>query len=458
MLELQEALERAKLLSNDSMHLSEQSYELLVDKLAEEDLYPFTIGLVERGILVRQSNVKRTDASIEDKLVKAAQYKQSPGGVWMPDNYDDETEIEDADLEEVQDGEYESYMEGGTPFVWPNSQPYTGDDVTELKNTLENAGIRITPEGTVEMYSANIPGIYTDKLPQGPLPLEIAVKYFDQLLDASDTEQTKLSGLLDVLTRLSNSTSEVEASIEELDNYNYSAASRSESSQAIANGLQEVRSLLAEGNWTAAQRVLGDLKGNIDEYSGERLGVYDGNLAVLDALDKLTDLQAADPDGYQQAIQGLGGMPLAARRRAYDSPEDFYDHSDDIDWRSDATDLEFSISDGYLQTILDEVADVIVKEGLDPVSIDMQGAKQLIERGLPSMVGDSNNRFGTNVGLTWTADDQIQAKVEAVFQGKHRPATMEEPEEWDDIFETYDLSDDQWLLEQLVDIIFEGVG
>lgn len=333
---------------DDSLHLKEQSYELLIDKLAEEDLYPFTMGLVERGVMVRHSSQKMSDETVTAKLVKAAQsYKQSPGGVWTPDTWDDEQELGDEDLEEVQDGDYESYLDS-TPFTWPSNQqettPYTGTDIDTLKATLENAGLRVTPEGTVEMYSSSIPGIYTDKLPQGPLPLDIAVKYFDQMLDAGDNEQSRLNGLLDVLTRLNTQTSEIEASIEELNNYNYSAASRSESSQAIANGLQEVRGLLAEGNWTAAQRVLGDLKGSIDEYLGERLGVYDENLEVVDALDQLADLQEADPEGYQYAIEGMGGMPLAAQRVDID----------DRDWQ-DAEALDFTVSPAYIEQVLKEL-------------------------------------------------------------------------------------------------------
>ncbi len=129
MLDLTEALERASLMSDDSLLLSEQSYELLVDKINEEDLYPFTMGLLERGIIVKHATAT-TDASVEDKLVKAAQsYKQSPGGLWVPDSMEDEEyDVQDEDLEEVENDDYESYLES-SPFVFPNdqqaTQPYT---------------------------------------------------------------------------------------------------------------------------------------------------------------------------------------------------------------------------------------------------------------------------------------------------------------------------------------------
>ena len=438
MIGLEEALERAALMSDDSLHLSEQSYELLIDKLADENVYPFTMGLVERGILVRQSSV-RTDASIEDKLVKAAQsYKQSPGGVWVPDSWEDETELEEEDIEEVTDGEYESFLES-TPFTYPHTQPetqpYTDTDVAELRGILEDAGIRVTPDGKVEMYSAHIPGIYTDRLPQGPLPLEIAVKYFDQLLDASDTEQTRLDGLLDLLTRLSNSTAEVEASIEDLNNYNYSAASRSESSQAIANGLQEVRGLLAEGNWTAAQRVLGDLKGRIDEYSGERYSVYDENLAVLDALDRLTDLQAADPEGYQQTIQGLGGMPLAAGRKAK--------FEEDRDWQ-DAEALDFVVSPAYLTQAL-------AAEPEDAEALDFDS----LEAGLKAAYPDSQ------VSLSYSRSLQPFAEVTATFWGGNPTGTgwprniqRDEPE----TEEVFELEESEIFSEVIADIASDIVN
>jgi len=307
---LDEALERARLLADDSLYLNEQSYELLVDKIDEEDLYPFTMGLVERGIVVKNAT-QRTAQSVEEKLVKAAQSftQQTPAGLWVPENYED---LDGDPDEPPEDSDYESFLES-TPFVWPHDNPEV--DISSLRDTLENAGIRITPEGTVEMYQAHIPGIYTDKLPQGPLPLDIAVKYFDQLLDSTDIEQGKLDGLLDLLTRLDNQTGGLQQSISELDAYKFSPASRSESSQAISGGLDELRRLISEGNWNGAQRATESLVGTVEDYAGDRYGAYDESLAVLDALDRLADLQAEDPATYQKAIEGLGGMPLAAARR-----------------------------------------------------------------------------------------------------------------------------------------------
>lgn len=436
MISLEDSFQRALLMCDDSLHLKEQAYELLTDKLADEDLYSFTVGLVERGIMVRHASHKVTDESVADKLVKAAQsYKQSPGGVWMPDGYEDEQELEDEDLEEVTDGEYESYLES-TPFTFPNNQqetqPYTGTDVDELKAVLENAGLRITPEGTVEMYAANIPGIYTDKLPQGPLPLDIAVKYFDQLLDSSDSEQGRLDGLLDLLTRLNTQTSEIEASIEDLNNYNYSAASRSESSQAIANGLQEVRGLLAEGNWTAAQRVLEGLKGTIDQYSGERLDVYDENLAVIDALDKLADLQEADPQGYQQAIEGMGGIPMAAQRIA----------DEDRDWQ-DAESLDFAVSPAYIERVLSDLPGNTSGVDLDVLTAGLQGVY-----------------YDANVTVSYAKTGQPFAEVYATFfggnpTGEGWPRDIQQDQA--DIETDYDLLDSEDFAETIRDIVADVV-
>ena len=462
MIDLVDALQRAELMSDDSLLLSEQSYELLVDKINEEDLYPFTIGLVERGIIVKHATAT-TDASVEDKLVKAAQYKQSPGGIWMPDSMEDEEyDVQDEDIEEVENDDYESYLES-SPFVFPNdqqaTQPYTGEDIESLRETLENAGLRITPEGTVEMFSANIPGIYTDKLPQGPLPLDIAVKYFDQLLDSSDVEQNKLSGLLDLVTRLSNQTSEIEASIEELDNYNYSAASRSESSQAIAAGLQEVRGLLAEGNWTAAQRVLSDLQGTVDAYTGERDSAYDEKLSVVDALDRLADLQEADPQGYAQAIEGLGGMPLAAKRKAYDLPKNEEDYEGGPDWRTDAEDAGFTLSEGYMYRVLDRVDTIMADEGITgaDVGLGLQEAQSMIEAHKTDLVDDVGREYVPQISIYWTDDNTDVAEVEATFRGDQMPVTWEDPPEHKESYDTFDLVNDEDFLDLLASIVAESV-
>ena len=449
MIDLVDALQRAELMSDDSLLLSEQSYELLVDKLEAEDLYPFTLGLVERGIIVKHATAT-TDASVEDKLVKAAQYKQSPGGIWMPDSMEDEEyDVQDEDLEEVENDDYESYLES-SPFVFPNdqqaTQPYTGEDIESLRETLENAGLRITPEGTVEMFSANIPGIYTDKLPQGPLPLDIAVKYFDQLLDSSDVEQNKLSGLLDLVTRLSNQTSEIEASIEELDNYNYSAASRSESSQAIAAGLQEVRGLLAEGNWTAAQRVLSDLQGTVDAYTGERDSAYDEKLSVVDALDRLADLQEADPQGYAQAIEGLGGMPLAAKRaqsELLEFGEQAGDSREDLDWR-DAEALNFTVSPAYMKQVL---------EGTGGNAEDL--TFEMLEAGLRQKYHEAD------VNLSYARTREPFAEVYATYFGGNPtgagwPRDVQQDES--DTEMDYELEDSDEFREVIQDIATDALG
>jgi hypothetical protein len=439
MLDLSEALERAELMSDDSLHLSEQSYELLVDKLAEEDIYAFTMGLVDRGIMVRQAQkAERTSSSIEDKLVRCGQSftEQSPGGVWLPSGWDegDEEELQDEDLQEVQDGEYESFLES-TPFTWPHSEggDPVGPNVDELRDVLENAGIRITPDGKVEMYKSHIPGIYTDKLPQGALPADIAVKYYDQILDSADMEQTKLDGLLDLLTRLNSQTYDLEMSIEDLQNYGYSPASRSESSQAISTGLAQVQDMVESGNWNGAQRVINDLRGTVDVYRGERESAYDETLAVADALNRLADMQEDDPESYGQVVDSLGAMPYAAQKKAFGEYD--YDEPDPSEDPYSANRLEVTLSTGYLDRVKSEF---LLEYPEEPVPS--------VEEMLISLDGYDDTGHGLlddgYMEIDVVSDDSDFAQGEAYwFRGQH------EQHKSFDITDDTNLSD--WVLEMV---------
>jgi hypothetical protein len=451
MLTLDEAIERAKLMCDDSMLLNNQSYDLLVGKLEEEDIYPFTMALVERGIVVRTAKLDShsSQKSIEEKLVKSAQSftQQSPGGLWLPDSLDDP--LPEEDFEDLpEDGEYESFLPS-TPFTWPTVDAPNMEEES-IRSALEQAGVRVMPDGKVEMYRQNIPGIYTTKLPQGPLPLETAIKFYDQMLDSTDKEQTRLDTLLDLLTRLSGHTQGIEASLEELTNYKFSPMSRSKSTQAISQGLANVKDLVGRGEWAAAEKALDSLRDTLAEYEGERGEAYDSSLAIVDALDRLAELQNSDPEAYQRVIQGLGGMPMAARKRCVG------DRYNDV-YPEDADFLRIVVSTSYLEDLW--------KSGDAP--------DEMLEYYVPLSDGiDILTKYSGSSPFAWSrgisAEFDVIESAERVFRGTgeyiylRSPATFYHPEEWDEYEEEFDFLDDEYgdmketLDEFIGDVCWEG--
>lgn len=448
MLNLQEAIERAQLMADESGLLAHQSYDLLVDKLDEVDIYPFTMALVERGIVVKNASVstKVTSQQIEDKLVKSAQSfsQQSPSGLWLPDSMEEDY---------PEDGEYESFLEE-SPFKWPTENAPAEVPVDEpnmegdaIREALEAAGVRITPEGKVEMYRQNLPGIYKDKLPQGPLPLETAVKYYDQILDMTDAEQQRLNELLDLLTRLSNQTYEIESSLEDLNAYKFSPMSRSKSTQAISQGLENAKALVGQGDWAGAEKALDELRDTLAAYEGERGAAYDQSLSILDALDRLAELKTSDPDAYQQVISGLGAMPMPVAASKYE--EDYYDDHGHVEEDFEYDDRDISklvISEKYLQEIVDEQAETALTDpdGYGP-PVSFDEAVSAIQHHWPQ----------ANLELVSRGGDFI-AEAEVTYVAKRSPATWDDPEETIEDTRTVDLSDDENFAEQIWEVLADA--
>ncbi|HUV59107.1 MAG TPA: hypothetical protein VMW09_03240, partial [Desulfatiglandales bacterium] len=107
---LQDAIERAKLSSDEEGLLSSYMYDQLVDALKYEDKYAFTMALVDIGIipkhggrdnvahmkevlaydadLVEEESSEKVGSNLVEELSKIAQqFVQSPGGVWQPSTF-----------------------------------------------------------------------------------------------------------------------------------------------------------------------------------------------------------------------------------------------------------------------------------------------------------------------------------------------------------------------------------
>ena len=115
MIELQDAIERAKLAADSGSMLASYTYDRIVEQLDQADIHAFTMALVDLGIHAKygslddeshmahvlamgnedtaESTSDNRRVSIVEEFVKAAQqFVQSPGGLWTPDTWQAEEE------------------------------------------------------------------------------------------------------------------------------------------------------------------------------------------------------------------------------------------------------------------------------------------------------------------------------------------------------------------------------
>lgn len=304
-IELTDAIERAELMSDNGL-LPQQSYDLLIQKLDDEDRHSFSMALVDRGIVVKLSkkvSVTPPEEVFNPEKIAQQFVQREDSPLWVPSTWDDDEEwyeLGDEDLEEVSDL---NLNVGESSYMAEESQ-----DVQKIRNVLESNGVSMNSDGTVNFYKSSIPGIYKDKLPQA-MPLEKAIEYFDQVLDMTDSQQAKMDDFIDLLSRLTSETYDLEYSLEELENYKFSPQSRDEFTSGIAQNLEMLRESVSGGNWDAAQNVLEDMKASVDQWLSDKDQHYDTHLELVDALDTLADMKAQDPDSYNKILEGLGGVP-----------------------------------------------------------------------------------------------------------------------------------------------------
>ena len=280
MISLSDAIERASLMSTDGS-VNQESYKLLISELDEFDHHAFAMALVDRGLQVRTGNI-----SIASKFKAVAQALTDDTEWWDPS-----TDINNNKIEEPV----------------PEASDDIFGEVSQNIEILEQAGIKLDPEGKVQFYKSSLPGLFTDRLPQA-MDIPRAITYYEQLLNSHDTEENKISGMLDLLSRITSQTQDIQNSLIEIENYKFNPNSKNENIKNIAVGLSNIVGYITGGNWNAAQKELESLKQLSDGYLDQRRERYDTDLNVIDALDRMMDMFEHNPEQFQQAVSGMGAI------------------------------------------------------------------------------------------------------------------------------------------------------
>jgi hypothetical protein len=371
MINLQDAIERAKLAADESGLLSIYAYDRILEQLAEKDQYPFTMALVDLGIITKHGNVEamnkmeevlaadeRVEYEDEDEndldvvkvgsdlvstFVKISEsYVQSPAGLWVPDTGSEEED-------EKPSGAYESFLEK-TPFVDPSQTPeeeidippeslpddmFMGQQLTPeyVQGVLEDAGLSVDANGNVSRYQSTVPGLYTKKNPFKAVPLAKTIAMLNSEVASVDKEQERIADLQGILGSLSSDFTGMEEDLQDLlerfsttmdglSKFKYSENSTDENIREIANGLSNISEYMGKvgpfvddfrSGIGQYDKIIEDLKGRLDNYYQKQYDQYDVKLETIDVLEKLNKMLEKDPDKFKEMVSGTGGISMAAK-------------------------------------------------------------------------------------------------------------------------------------------------
>lgn len=292
----EDAIERARLMSDEAGLMPQESYNMLVRELDEKDRYPFSMALMERGISVRTGSLRDKEdtlPSLEGISSKMAQDATS-----------------ELDLEDYEEGTLKEFQ--GSP------------ELDDMREVLEREGISISPEGKVSFYSTGTPGMFKDRIPQ-ILPLKTVVALWEQKIGILDREISRMSGMLDEISvvksmleeRLRNKKSplisEIRQSLSELSKYQFSDKSKSETTQGLLKAIEAVKSdimtrkyVASVGHINEAQEFMSNYLEGLSEDASRKTEVHD-------VLSKINSMMVDDPDSFKYVTEGIGGISAMSR-------------------------------------------------------------------------------------------------------------------------------------------------
>lgn len=307
---LDDAVERAKLMSDTSGLLAQESYNLLLNALDEEDRYAFTMSLVDHGIISKQGSTDRVRELLGKPKTDITITTELTSETYLNNKF--------ANIARKLTGQYEIDDEGnpitsygGTtespPFQEAPVNQVDQSAVDNLRSTLENFGISIDSQGKVSFYKSSVPGIYTDRLPQS-MPLDSALAYYRQVSSIAQKEADKSARILDNLAKLSAQENDISAILEDLKSVKFSQQSKSEFIVGISKNLENLVTTLSSDANAKMVEYIEQLENNFEQYKFDQEAKRDQYDIVADVLDELVDAKENHPELYKAVITGLGGL------------------------------------------------------------------------------------------------------------------------------------------------------
>lgn len=303
MITLDDAVERAKLMSDSSGLLSQQSYKLLYDALDEKDRYAFNMALVDHGIIAKSANT-----NIEQIRNKFGKLNRQ---IEVSEVITSESFIREGLVKSARKivSQFDVDESGQVSYGGVSQETSTVDtqEVERMRNVLESIGLSVSKDGKVSFYKSSLPGIYTDRLPQS-MPLETAVGYYNQIASTSSSEEQRANQLLDYLSQISSTADTIEGILANLKTYRFSPKSQSELVRGIAEGLSSLSGFLSNGKKEDLLKTLESLKEQVEQYSFDQGAKAESYQSISEALNQLQEYKNSEPELYNSIVKGLGGV------------------------------------------------------------------------------------------------------------------------------------------------------
>jgi hypothetical protein len=445
MISLSDAIERAKLAADNSGLLSAYTYDQLVDQLDFSDKHSFTMGLVDLGIVTKHGSyegeehiasvldhdyrdedeydekaVERQSSIIEEFVKVAQQFVQSPGGLWTPSSWDeDETDEDAAEFDSYLDAPVDDFKSVQTHDDMPERE-FDIEQIEQLQEVLEKNGISVDKDGNVKQFKSNMPGIYVKEIPLKPIPLDQAIERFTGEAEAVQKEQERVKGLQDILASLNRDfvgigsasqdlLKKFDDSMVNLEKFRYSEQSKDENVRSIAQGLGSVRKYLTEsteplddlqhGLKEYSDTIQG-LQGRLDNYYQSQYEKTDAKFEVVDALGRLKEMMEKDPESFNKAVSGLGGISASFREvvaSMWNSKQSaFGDEHGIMDEAEVSGSAEVMIGEDYILNFFEQkVGDPTLAENLYDVFTDLMASNgQITKHDFPVMFDELQNILG----------------------------------------------------------------
>lgn len=303
MITLDDAVERAKLMSDSSGLISQQSYKLLYDALDEKDRYAFNMALIDHGIIAKSANIN------------VGQLRNKFGNlnlkVKISEIIDSESFICEGLVKAARKivSQFDVDESGQVSFggVGQETSKVDEQEVERMRTVLESIGLSVSQDGKVSFYKSSLPGIYTDRLPQS-MPLETAVGYYNQIASTSSGEEQRANQLLDYLSQISSTADTIENILANLKTYRFSPKSQSDLVRGIAEGLSALSGFLSNGKKEDLLKTLETLKEQVEQYLFDQGAKAESYQSISEALNQLQEYKNSEPELYNAIVKGLGGV------------------------------------------------------------------------------------------------------------------------------------------------------
>lgn len=301
-IQLNDAIERAKLAADDTGMLSPYIYQMILKSLPEGERYYFTLGLVDLGIQTKF-------ASKEDERHMKSVLKRS-------------LRFTNKQLKDVRKESQAAHESG---------------DIGVYLDALSEIGLHINQEGLVSFYNFNIPGVYMDKIPMRPVTMEQAKDILEKKYSTSDKGVDTVTGLLDSVARINTALKNARDSLTEIynesnnltelmQNSHYNNRSPDEdirNAVITLEGLTEYLNGLSENGLDEISRNLMGFEDYINNsfdsldylrYTRDEMSIK--NYDYSQVLTNLIEIRDSDPEYFYDSVRGMGGI-IGKLKRAF---------------------------------------------------------------------------------------------------------------------------------------------